>query len=340
MSLIPFQAEELPEYLYRLRHYKCGGSNANDIRAEFYELRSMIMEAPNTRDIDKPADDRYARTLVALDKMMANHDSVVMVVDESRIRELPDGQLEIVSKPLRERPLTSRLYICSGSSYADQPSALSRGTGFFIADGVVATAGHVLLTGRPGDALHRVRFVTGVAKAYDDHLSTGITITHEQVFRPKAGFELTGACYQVSSMGADWALVQVEPVYPDRVSRLPTPLTIQEAPVTNNQKVYCLGHGLGLPVKVSYKGLICANDTNRPYFETSLTLLGGNSGSPVFNAATHELVGIYVRGINQLVRNADGCLVVHNEIVAFEGQECQRMAPLLNALRLLNRNNR
>jgi hypothetical protein len=98
--------------------------------------------------------------------------------------------------------------------------------------------------------------------------------------------------------------------------------------------VYAVGHGLGLPVKVSFDGVVKEGSMRSTYYETSLTLLGGNSGSPVFFADTHELAGIYMRGVKKLhlKKGSDHCLEVRNEDLPIEGQECQVLDPVYQAL--------
>ncbi|MFH1228699.1 MAG: serine protease [Planctomycetota bacterium] len=55
--------------------------------------------------------------------------------------------------------------------------------------------------------------------------------------------------------------------------------------------VYAVGCSLGLKVRPSY-GIISVIDTN--FWEVSSPILPGNSGGPVFNARTYEVIGISV----------------------------------------------
>jgi len=143
--------------------------------------------------------------------------------------------------------------------------------------------------------------------------------------------------YEYFSKGSDWLILEVEPAYPDTVNIPPYIVKFDNnRSPTEDDELYSLGHGLGLPTKVSYEGKIQKVYTNKNFFECNLTLLGGNSGSPVFYADNHELAGIYMRGVKKLqIREKNGekeCLIVKDTTTPFEGQECQILDNVINAL--------
>jgi len=71
------------------------------------------------------------------------------------------------------------------------------------------------------------------------------------------------------------------------------------------EPVYALGHPNGLPMKLAPGGVVRA--VYDPVdFGTDLPLFRGNSGSPVFDAATHRLVGIVRSGPNDWYHKAAG----------------------------------
>lgn len=86
----------------------------------------------------------------------------------------------------------------------------------------------------------------------------------------------------------DWVLLELErPVGLPGASaapRLGTPRT--------GQAVYTLGHPCGLPLKLADHARILAADARS--FRTDLDTFTGNSGSPVFDARTHALLGLVV----------------------------------------------
>ena len=59
-------------------------------------------------------------------------------------------------------------------------------------------------------------------------------------------------------------------------------------------------------------------------FMTNLDTFGGNSGSPVYNAKTHKVEGILVRGERDYVPNEDGSGMVTTVCDEWcSGEECQ-----------------
>lgn len=60
-------------------------------------------------------------------------------------------------------------------------------------------------------------------------------------------------------------------------------------------EVYMIGHPSGIPKKIALNAGILDN-SNSHYFYTTLDSFQGNSGSPVFNRQTHNVIGILVSG--------------------------------------------
>lgn len=79
----------------------------------------------------------------------------------------------------------------------------------------------------------------------------------------------------------------VEGVKPVKVS--------SKAKIDSDSEVFMMGHPYGLAQMITGKSRILNNHFPH-YFETELDGFSGNSGSPVFNAKTFELEGIFVRG--------------------------------------------
>lgn len=68
------------------------------------------------------------------------------------------------------------------------------------------------------------------------------------------------------------------------------PVRFSKRSVVAGEEVYCLGMGWGQPMKVSLNGMTYFDQTSA--IRCKLVTRPGNSGSPVFHATTHELVGI------------------------------------------------
>ncbi|MBK26253.1 MAG: hypothetical protein CME70_19800 [Halobacteriovorax sp.] len=77
--------------------------------------------------------------------------------------------------------------------------------------------------------------------------------------------------------------------------RAPLKISIgRRAPV--GTELFILGFPLGLPMKYQPSGTIISSDLNKNSFRHQLDTYSVNSGSAVFSAESHEIVGIHVRG--------------------------------------------
>ena len=89
----------------------------------------------------------------------------------------------------------------------------------------------------------------------------------------------------------------------------------------------------------SFQGKVIATKPNKNYFECQLDTLPGNSGSPIFNSK-NEVIGILVRGTHRVYlekHGGDQCLKIDNSIFKVEGEECQRIKSIKNALTQINK---
>lgn len=103
----------------------------------------------------------------------------------------------------------------------------------------------------------------------------------------------------------DYALVKL-----DRVVRGHKPLTLARTAAQPGDEVFVIGHPAGIPTKVTSGASV--RKQQGKFFVTNLDTYGGNSGSAVFNAATHEVVGILVRGENDFVKESGRSCYVSN----------------------------
>ena len=190
--------------------------------------------------------------------------------------------------------------------YAQQPSCNSNypaGTGFFIAERTVATAHHVLheISSKAGaDWREKLIIINGY---YIDRSTRNQILIHKKhLFRldSKQPSDETG-----DSDTGDWAFFNVKSVFD--LPFYPASVDIAETATTCGANLYMLGHGLGLPVKISWDGHITQSRVETRNFEgrnivtdlayCKLESFNGNSGSPVFDALTHKVVGI-MKGYN------------------------------------------
>ena len=85
--------------------------------------------------------------------------------------------------------------------------------------------------------------------------------------------------------GLDYALVEIS-IPRDEVE----PVVIAETPAVVGDSVYSIGYPLGSLKKTAQGKVRRVNETGS--LETNLDVFVGNSGSPVFDSKTHELIGV------------------------------------------------
>lgn len=187
---------------------------------------------------------------------------------------------------------------CESEPFRSQPSAAFC-TGFVVGEDLIATAGHCYASTN----LSTTRFVFGFAmngpsdpvlQVSADQVYTGVSI----VARRLLGDE-------------DYTIVRV-----DRPITAPgaRPLPIRrEGVIPNGTQIGVIGHPAGLPLKLAFGSETrVRSNTPAAYFVANLDTYGGNSGSPVFNAATGVVEGILVRGETDYVIN--GSCFVSNQV--------------------------
>jgi predicted nucleic acid-binding protein len=169
--------------------------------------------------------------------------------------------------------------LCSSERFRDQPVGAFC-SGVLVGADVIATAGHCVNASN----VTNVRFVFGFRMRNATTAET--VINNSEIYR---GVQVLGR--EEMANGADWALVRVDRAVPNhRVARLR-----RAGKIGDTQAVHVIGHPVGLPTKFAGGAAVRDNQPNA-FFVANLDTYGGNSGSPVFNSATHEVEGILVRG--------------------------------------------
>src|SRR5262249_3665943 len=96
-------------------------------------------------------------------------------------------------------------------------------------------------------------------------------------------------------------------------------------------RLYVIGHPSGLPAKFA-DGAEVRTASDPAFFTANLDTYGGNSGSPVFNAATHEVEGVLVRATTDFVP-VGMCLVsAVCPTSGCSGEDCTRVSEFLPRL--------
>ena len=161
-------------------------------------------------------------------------------------------------------------------------------SGFLVESDVVATAGHCVTAA----GLVGIKFVFNFRMI--DATTAPTIVSNDDVF---TGVALLGRQF-LDGPGPDWALVRLDrPALNHRVMPVR-----RSGKIADGQAVHVIGHPVGLPTKVA-EGAAVRENSAKAMFVSNLDTYGGNSGSPVFNADTHEAEGILVRGETDFVSN-------------------------------------
>ncbi len=210
--------------------------------------------------------------------------SVFTFVPKENLTKRSDGQFELAIKT----SLKDSIGLCSGERFGEQPSIGTRCSGFLSAPTSGVTAGHCVspLAVKDICANYYVVFDYSIAAENQPPL----------VLEPNSVRECNGISKLVfdpapSARTDDYAVINFTKPVLDRKS-----LSYRKAgTIHDNEEIFMLGFPHGLPEKIS-PGRNIVENADPSYFSTNLDCFHGNSGSPVFNARTFEVEGIFVRG--------------------------------------------
>lgn len=195
-------------------------------------------------------------------------------------------------------------------------------TGFLVHRDVIATAAHFASE----DNVTALRFVFGY-RMLDPY--TAVTqVPHSKIYR---GIKIIDRVYDPKGTGSDWALVKLDR---DVEGQHVVELAISEA--IGEKGIYVMGHPCGLPLKFGPGKVV--NDSPKAYFSAGLDIYSGNSGSPVFDAGTHKVAGMVVRGDKRDFRWTGRGLLSINYPAAdkdYRGSDCTRAIEFEKVIRKL-----
>lgn len=171
---------------------------------------------------------------------------------------------------------------CEGEPFGNQPVAAFC-TGFMVGPDLIATAGHCMSE----PELAGARFVFGFQML--DANTPRLSFDASEVY---TGIEVVARQLEGDF---DYAVVRVDR---DIVAPGARTLRLRTAgEISPGTRVGVVGHPSGLPAKIAFGAETVVRASDNPgFFVANLDTYGGNSGSPVFNADTHVVEGILVRG--------------------------------------------
>lgn len=260
---------------------------------------------------------------ILYEQFKKNAEAVVLILAEPEEWDLPsfEGKDEVLipSYPCREmvdfsvfNPDYKGLDMCPLAFYSSDhiPNANIFGSGCFISPDRVATAAHVL---EAAEELKtdpkKLLFIRG-HKDYGENKR--VKVSSNQIYRlsrkQKNILEDSRAVY---GQKGDSAWVEVEPYFKNTPEPYPNTYSdISTSALKKGQRLYALGHGLAVPMKLSFD--VEVGEIIGPYWlHSDMHVFPGNSGSPIFDANSQELVGI-VNGIHALNvrRTAKNCITL------------------------------
>ena len=247
-------------------------------------------------------DDRQDIFDVTDPAILGSADSVVSLWHAANVVDNGNG-----TSTLNTQNFGTRWNLCNEEPFREQPIGAFC-SGFLVAPDIVATAGHCVNAGN----VTNVRFVFGFRMTNASNAQT--TIDNNEIY---SGASVIGR--ELNTGGTDWTLVRL-----DREVTNHNAVPIRRVgTIPNNQNVYVIGHPSGLPMKYA-PGANVRDNTPDAFFVANLDTYGGNSGSPVFNANTHTVEGILVRGENDFVMNGTCRISLICPNTGCRGEDCTR----------------
>lgn len=195
--------------------------------------------------------------------------------------------------------------LCSDQRFRDDP-APAYCSGTLIDDDLVLTAGHCIVTQEECDD---TRFVFKFHRAADGVMET---ITSADVFSCKTLLARKEE-YDENNEDryVDFAVVKLDRSAAPRFK--PAPVRPGTAPLAVGANVAIIGSGSGIPFKIDSGGAVRQNNAAfMDNFIATTDSFSGNSGSGVYETATHTVAGILVSGAPDYVEREDeGCFEVN-----------------------------
>lgn len=251
------------------------------------------------------ADDRLDVFEVADPLQLALSASVCLAIPDARLFLVADEFL-LVTTPYSFTDEDNNIFPpCFDEPFRDQPTSAFC-TAFLVGEDLVVSAGHC------DDALSMVgtRFVFGFDMT--DAETAVTSFTADQVYQ---GVEIVAQSFSQQSIDLqtfdvpDYVVVRL-----DRPVTAPgaVPLEVRRSgSVAVGTQIGVIGHPFGLPKKIAFGNATTVRESvdTEVMFITNLDTYAGNSGSPVFNAATGVVEGVLSLGVPDLFSvdsNSDG----------------------------------
>jgi hypothetical protein len=253
------------------------------------------------------------------ERVKKNVNSVAAIVFE---KDLIDEKNGFSTLKVKNYGKSFNLY--EGEAFHEQPVAAGRVcTGFLVKKDVIATAAHCVL----GYALRVLCFVFGYKMS--DPYTPVTQVPDENIYK---GNKIINCVYLTrGDHRTDWALVKL-----DREVEGQEVVTLSKEGITRDQPVYVMGYPSGLPLKYAPGAKV--RGFENAFFTADLDTYMGSSGSPVFNADTHEVIGIVVHGDLRDFRwmgSGWGSIIYPRRDIDSKGPHCTKVSEFINIVDIL-----
>lgn len=218
--------------------------------------------------------------------------AVALMAPNTSLIVRADGRYDLDSVPLSDS-----WNLCADEPAAATPSLFTGCTGFLVAEDLLLTAGHCAVNS--GTIEHESNafcanftWIFGVndrdSKTPMKNIDAANVFECAEIVRAKHLYSPVRKVGEEVELkfDRDWALIRLK----RKTGRVPLELA-KQAPAVG-ETVEMLGHPMAMAL-MSSKGRVLRDEPQA--FATTLDSFGGNSGSPILNAAG-EVVGILVRG--------------------------------------------
>lgn len=256
------------------------------------------------------ADNREEIRLITNPQITDNTASVVAVFTADQL--IPaGGQTYACRRRFQTVGIEGVTYpLCSTERFIDQPQgAIS--SGLLIREDLVVTTRHSVNVNRINEYL----FIFGFT-------DTTPNIHVDNIYRGQAIFAIDEV--------ADWVLIQLDRSAPVERVHWPNPPEI----LPDDRAVYIIGFPCGLPMKFGGSALV-RNLPGNEGFIASFDAYKGNSGSPIFDIETHQLIGLVASDpVEDFVLSPTGTCCVSNKVPLekWSGDKCVKATEFVRHL--------
>jgi len=276
------------------RNFESAIPNPDLAHLDINELARAVMEKTLDRSKERALFDKDDRTdfyEIPEGPAQKNAESIVAITTAKGLVQNKKDLYE-----LKTRNFGEAFSLCDREPFFHQPIAAGGFcTGFLVDEDIIATAGHAV---NPGN-LDELQFIFDF-RVDHPRCSAKKRFPGEKVYK---GVEIIGRKLERIGNLDDWTLVRLDRKVRDRQI-----VYLSQRHVIPKQEVYVIGHPLGLPLKYAPGAQVC-DTVKEAFFKADLDIYSGNSGSPVFDSSSHEVVGMVVRGAGNDFRWTGSCWI-------------------------------